>query len=560
MRLINQHLIALSPLTFLFVWGLTIEHSIPSAPEVNSHPGSHQNEPLEEVISLSQEHIDAVNRRRRIVLQYDPSELGTDFQAWIAKRFKFMDKPGNQIDALWWDIGGANTAPYPSRVGDRYEHPGIKKWWDQGIDWVEELVKETRKRNLEVFWNYRMAEVELRVGSNNHENAVKKAHPDWVLKSWYDQGLWNYAVPKVRQYRLEFIQELLEKYQFDGIQLDFARHVPILPVGRQWELRENVTEFVRMVRLMMLEMEKKLGRPILLSVKVPRNMEGCRVDGFDVETWARLNLVDFFVMGARSVDVDINAYRQITTGRNIKLFPCWDDYHSSDAYRGAPPEFLRGLFGNWWQQGADGVVIFNWWVDEDSDYDVKRYLTMDNEGGSRETLRFKDKMFMVERRGGYPWAEGYHGRNDTAPLPFTLANDGRPGVFHIRISDHIGSYADRIDRVTMRLVIFGAKEGDKIGAKLNGVKLVQNNEDFDWKDPQIFSPRPQPNSGSALPADLSVAPDQQLLRLEYELNPRLGRVGQNQIEVSIEHREPYGYGSSIHNIVLEKLEIHLDYK
>ena len=562
MKLINQHLITLSPLTFLFVGGLTIVPSIPSAQEVNSYmPGSPQNEPVEEVIRLSQEHIDAVNQRRRIVLQYDPfSELETDFKQWISKRFKYIDKPENQIDALWWDIGGANTAPYPSRVGDRYEHPGIKKWWDQGIDWVEELVKETRKRNLEVFWNYRMAEVELKVGSNNHENAIKKAHPDWVLKSWYDQGLWNYAVPEVRQYRLEFIQELLEKYQFDGIQLDFARHVPILPVGRQWELRENVTEFVRMVRLMMLEMEKKLGRHILLSVKVPRNMEGCRVDGFDVETWARLNLVDFFVMGTRSVDVDINAYRQITTGRNIKLFPCWDDYHSSDAYRGAPPEFLRGLFGNWWQQGADGVVIFNWWVDEDSDYDIKRYLAMDNETGSPETLRFKDKIFVIERRGGYPWAEGFLGRNDTAPLPFTLANDGRPGVFQIRISNHLGSYSDRINQLTLRVIIFGAKEGDKIGARLNGVNLVHILEDYQWKDNQILSPQSQPNSGSSLPSDRPVDPNQKLLRLEFKVQPRLCQIGENQVEIFINQRQPYGYGSNIHNIVLEKLEFHLDYK
>ena len=554
MVLKNKHLVTLSLVPLILFLGSATQETNPFGQNPNSLSPNYED--YTSVISLSQDHIDAVNRRRRIVLQYDAfSEMGTDFKEWIAKRFKFIDKPGNQIDAIWWDMGWGSNTVYPGQgLLDQNENPEMRKWWDQGIDWVEELVKETRKRDLEVYWNYRVAEVD------QWENPVKKAHPDWVVKSWYYQGLWNYAVPEVRQHHKAFIQELLEKYQFDGIQLDFARHVPILPIGRQWELRDNVTEFVRIVRLMMLEMEKKLGRPLLLSVKVPRNLEGCRIDGFDVETWARLNLVDFFVMGSRSFDVDIAAYRRITRGSNIKLFPCWDDYHSSDGYRDPPPEFMRGVFGNWWQQGADGVVIFNWWVDQDSDYDIKRYLAMDNEAGSPETLRLKDQIFAIERRGGYPWAEGFMGRNDIAPLPFTLANDGRPGVFQIRISDQVGSYADQINHVTLRAIIFGAKQGDQIGAKLNGVELDQEIEDYQWKDPQIYSPRPQPNSGSGLPPGLPPDQDQKLLRLEFNLPPRMCRIGENQVEISIKHREPHSHGSSSHNIVLEKLEVHLDYK
>ena len=93
---------------------------------------------------------------------------------------------------------------------------------------------------------------------------------------------------------------------------------------------------------------------------MPQNLEGCRVDGFDVEVWAREHLVDIFTLGSRSVDVDLAAFRNITAGRDIKLQPCFDDHHTTDGYRYPPIEVLRGVFANWWQQGADSVVTFNW--------------------------------------------------------------------------------------------------------------------------------------------------------------------------------------------------------
>jgi hypothetical protein len=393
-------------------------------------------------------------------LQYDLfRDLGTDFNKWIAGHFEPFDKKDHQVDAIWLDIGGANMAPYPERVGDRYEHPGLKKWWDNGIDWIEELVKESQKRDLEVFWNHRIAEVD------REENSLKKAHPDWVVKSWYYPGLWNLAVPEVRDYKVAFIKELIERYDFDGIQLDFARHVPCLPVGRQWELRDHVTEFVRMVRFMMLEMEKEQGCPLLLAVKVPKNLEGCRIDGFDVETWAQENLVDIFTLGTRSINVDIDAYRRITAGHNIKLQPCWDDYHSADAYKSPTHETLRGIFANWWQEGADGIMIFNWvankFFTDYAKYDQDRLLSMVRESGNQEIMLRKDKNFVIERRGGYPWGEGFIGLNNDSPLPVTLANDGRPAKIKMKISDNLRANSDNIQQVTLSTIILAPERETK---------------------------------------------------------------------------------------------------
>jgi len=523
-----------------------------------------------EFIQLSKKHHDAVNRRRRIVVQYDAhSDLGVDFDEWIAYRFHYVDEPGSQIDSIWWDIGAGRWAVYPSEILERFEHPGLLRWWGQGIDWVQRLLGESRKRGLEVFWNHRVSEVDIRATDTGLDmkdiNPVKKTHPDWVIKTWWWQGLWNLAVPEVREYQLGILHELAEKYELDGIQLDFARHIPCLPLGRQWELRDHVTEFVRMVRMMLIDIENKRGKPFLLSVKVPKNLAGCHADGFDVETWSRQNLVDIFTLGSRSMNVDVAGFRRITAGRNIKLQPCLDDHHATDGYRFPPIELFRGIFGNWWQQGADSVVTFNW--SNASPEVCEKYSILwgsklynlgpisqgqaYHEVGSPETIAYRDKFFAVERRGGYPWAEGFFGRNDDAPLPAMLANDGKPTALNMLICDNIRAISDRVKQVIIRAILFGANEGDKFDVQFNGVSIPLEIQDYLWKDPQIFSPGSQPISGGD--GRYPVNPEQKLLRLDFAVSSGLCHLGENQVSLSIVDRVPY----VCTDIFLEKFEIHV---
>jgi len=510
---------------------------------------------------LSEEHRQAVNRRRRIVVQYDAyNTLGVDFEKWIKYRFAYADEAGSQIDSLWWDIGPMGPAVYPGPANN----PQLEPWRKLGIDWVGRLVDETRKRGLEVFWSHRVSEVDINpsgLGASWKESAhpFKKSHPDWVLKTWWPHGLWNYAVPAVRQFKVELLRQIAEAYDLDGFQLDFARHVPCLPPGRQWELRHHVTQFVRMVRAMLMDVAQRRGHPILLAARVPRNLGGCRVDGLDIAAWAQQNLVDILTLGTRSIDVDIAGYRQATAGSNVKLQPCHDDHHATDAYQYPPIEFFRGVFANWWQQGADGVVTFNWHnappamcktvgARPGPPSQQQAY----HEIGDPKTLANKDKVFVVERRGGYPWAEGYFNRNDTAPLPVKLDRKGSPASLTVRISDDLPSLADKLKQLTLRMILFGASADDEFKVRLGGAALRLLVRDPDWKDRQIFSPRPQPASGGA--DRHKVNPAQKLLRIDFAVDPKACRAGENRVDVRLVHQPP-----TSGDVVLEKLEVHVDY-
>jgi hypothetical protein len=512
-------------------------------------------------IRLSPEHEAAVNRRRRIVVHYDAFDaFHLDFDRWLEYRFAYIDDPGSQIDAVWWDVQGLQPNEYPSLPGSYV----AQKWLDQGIDPIGKLVEESHRRKLEAFWNHRISEVDLGpFGSNawkSPPHPLKKAHPEWLIQTWWPHGLWNLAVAEVREYILNVLRRLAEKYAFDGFQLDFARHVPCLPPGRQWALRGHVTELLRMVREMTLEVAAKRGRPVLLAARVPRSLAGCRVDGFDIEAWARENLVDILTLASRSIEVDLAGYRRATAGKNIKLQPCFDDHHAPDGYRYAPIEVLRGVFANWWQQGANSIVTFNW---SNAPAEACRkagcspgpathrqaYL----EGGSPQSLRGKDKVFVVERRGGYPWAEGYFNHNDDAPLPVKLVGNGTPTIVSLRIADELKALAGSVKQLTLRTVYFGAEESDEFELKFNDQALTIRVRDAAWKDPQIFSPRRQPDSGGT--GDYKVDPGQRLLRLECSLSPQHCAVGENRVAVRLKRA-----AESAVPVVLEKLEVHVTYR
>ncbi|WP_167858976.1 alpha-amylase family protein [Paenibacillus cymbidii] len=520
------------------------------------------------VVQAVSSHADAANRRRRMIVQFDVlgemTELyGHDIDKLLAFTFHFADERGSQIDSIIWDIG--ECIPLEGVMANA----GIRKWKEQGIDIVAVLLDEAGKRGLENIWNHRISEVDFGPGGlglgMEEQSRLKAEHPDWVVKSWWWQGLWNLASSDLRAYKLAYLRGIAEQYAIDGIQLDFSRHVPCLPVGRQWECREHATAFVDMVRRMLLEVEAAQGRPLLLAAKVPENPAGCRIDGLDVAEWAERRLVDFFSLGSRTIDVDIAAFRRLTEGTSIKLYPCLDDHHATDGYRHPPIEFFRGVFGNWLQQGADGVQTFNWASATAEVYARNGSLRYQGgppsqrqaylEAGSMETLRRKDKQFAVERRGGYPWAEGYFNRNDGAPLPAALANDGRRLELALSVCDDVAACREEAVGVELAVVLYGARPGDRLALCVNGVTCEVESYDYEWKDPQLFSPAPQPASGGS--GVYEVNPEQRLLRVTAPVAPGLCKLGANRIGIGAVKRLPFLPGK---DIVVEKVELALRYK
>ena len=544
---------------------------------------------------LSSAHIDAINRHRRVIVNFDViSADGARFatkaiERLIEWKFMFTDEPGTHIDSICWSWGEGHQAPYPSDVLPLYDSPGFKKWADDGINIVQVFLEAAKQRDIESFFSYRIN------GSDNDLGPVakipmKEAHPDWLIHIWNANGYWNFALDGVHEYKLRILREAAEDYDFDGIELDFARVCPVLPPGHQWEYRDRLTDFIRATRAMLLEVGRKRGRPFLLAVRIPENLEGCHFDGIDAETWAQEELLDIFVMGCRSFDVDIPAFRRITEGTNIKLYPCIDDHHASDGYQWPPIEVMRGVAANWYQQGADGVQTFNFAhaTPEETDrllgqmYLEKGWGTHRQayqEIGDSDALKHKNKIFVVQRRGGghgttvipnpEDWSTPrfmYFNTNMFGQLPAPLDNDGKVDtLLTIAVADDASAEADRVDQITLRLLL-----SDPEAENLPDDERLQQVTVATIGHPDTLQNNP---AAKGIEDQIEVRVNNILLEtpkieegwLVFAVQPKFLAVGDNLVGVRVS-----GSGKGIpapmrstevqHQILIEKLEVHLKYR
>jgi hypothetical protein len=526
-----------------------------------------------EPVSLSADHAAAVDRQRRIFFQYDPAAdiqrpggFGADMDAVMSYVFDGVSQPSSQLDAICIDVSNEGVAHYRSKILPPIKHPGLMKWREQGLDYFDALIKEGHKRGKEIWWGLRMNEVErgdlatydIKVYAEMKErNPVKAAHPEWLIRSWWWQGFWNYAVKEVRDYRLSVVREVAEQYDFDGVHLDFLRTSPFLPPGKQWENRANLTDFMRETRRTLQAQATKRGRPLLLAARVPDSVEGCHIDGLDIETWAREGLVDVLILGTRTIKVDVASFRQAMAGAPVKLLPSFDSYHATDGYHGDQSlELIRGVFGNYLHQGADGVGVFNGIIGfpeqaeklgmtKTDPRDLQVFSTI----GSLATMRDQPRYLPIDRRGGYAHNEGYGSSNNNAPLPLDLRNDQAPSTLTLPLWEPVKAGTS----ARLRLVLYQHVTSDEVSVQINGTSLKQDLVDAQWKDPRIFSPNLQPATVSPGALVKNTA-TQKLTRLEFIVPAEILVRGDNRIVLSVDRKGPFSPSQSVK---VEKVELHL---
>ncbi len=456
----------------------------------------------------------------KILFQYDPcfGEYGhADPDALVSALFYAVDQ-GAKPDVIAWETH--RFLPSECECNDLTVYRSFK---ERGIDMMARLIDETHRRGIKAYWHHRFSEVDLFQNTDRRVNPIKEAHPDWTVGSWRPEGnMWNLAAEGLRDFKVGYITQMAGQYAFDGLTVDFLRHLPCLPVGAQWEMRDCVTDFLR-------RLCKGIPHGMKLGVKIPENPAACHADGFDVEAWLAEDLVQYLVVGSRSISADVASFRRMAAGTDTEIYPCWDTWHSSDACHWQDDDFYRGVFAEWIAEGADGIVGFNYLSAPD---EIIRPLVPagTKPWGTREFSDFTRQVagalggilpmtFAVERRGGYPYGEGAGGTNCFAPLPLSLM----PGI-----SAEIPLSICRTEAGVLQLVLSGANPSLPLEISLNGTPLAVITRDPAYIDRQIFWPAPQQPSGAGYCYTDHPTP---LLKITAQVGAGLLKPGKNRITV-----------------------------
>lgn len=168
---------------------------------------------------------------------------------------------------------------------------GFGQFMLAGGDIVSVFVQACRENGLSPFISYRLNDahgkeyVDAAPGTvprwaGHALSRFYKDHPEYRIgtdiNDWYKR-VHNWAIPAVRQHKYDFIEEICENYDIDGLELDFMRMCSLFNTNTTTSsLRKQiVTDFISQIR-QLLDRTSAAGQHRWLCVRVP-----CYIEAFD---------------------------------------------------------------------------------------------------------------------------------------------------------------------------------------------------------------------------------------------------------------------------------------
>jgi hypothetical protein len=369
--------------------------------------------------------------RARLILNEDDSHFFGSRSAQemtIEGLEAFVDQYANTAVTHLFLCPNAMKASYRSKVRDAiWELKGTqkppqedfaRKWCEnarlldaRGLDPYAVWIARCRVKKIYPWLSMRMNDVHNADDVDNyiHSSFWREHHEFWRVpggSSWTDRAL-DYGVPEVREQAMAFIRELLERYDPDGIELDWMRFGYHFRPGKEAEGATKLTEFMREVRTLIRQWSEKRGHPIRLGARVPTLPDAARGLGLDGVAWAREGLVDMLVptpfWATTDFDIPIELWRDqlgaasprvlLAAGAEILLRP----------YPAAKPieadlTSTRGFATAGFQRGADGIYLFNYMDPGPMTGGKDAYRTLLVEGLSPASIEKKPRRHVVTYR------------------------------------------------------------------------------------------------------------------------------------------------------------------
>lgn len=329
-----------------------------------------------------------------------------------------LTAPGSQVDTLLVCIN-AQVMYYPSRVGtlrgtrstpaeralwsphERHRFETVERFTAAGMDPYAVILAEARARGLETLVTFRMNDAH---GNDFLRTRFWEDHPDCRLAG----GALDFADARVRDHVVALIAEAAGRYDCDGVELDFQRfpsffrtgpNAPPEPQRRAW-----MNELVEQVRRHLDTLGSARGRRLLCAVRAPSTTSGAwptpeaaDAHGCDPAAWARQGWIDFLTVSEwlfTAESLPLGDWRaRLPAGFPIYagIQPEWRP-STQDAFCEFPlgPAGSRRVALRRWQEGADGIYLFNFFTTREWPMAFEPPFEVLNQLGSRATLEAID--------------------------------------------------------------------------------------------------------------------------------------------------------------------------
>ena len=284
------------------------------------------------------------------------------------------------VDVYAQDVFNSGFTLWESKFNDlvapgaAWQTPRAPEVFAAGLDPIEILVRRSHHHGMKFVAGFRMSDRHHR-GLINHPKHSKsmgsfyKEHTDWWIKDFpYMDGALDFNHQGVRDWMFNTMEEVVQGYDVDGLELNYMRYPHIFPIGHPEIHKPIQTRFTARLKEMLDAEGKKRGKKLTLGVLVPQTLEECEFLSLDVPAWINGGLVDYVVpcdFGCADFDAPYDEFAALTRESDCLLYPGAHPYPSRDPSGGGYHWVLlslagyRGLANNFYSQGADGFYIYN---------------------------------------------------------------------------------------------------------------------------------------------------------------------------------------------------------
>jgi len=342
---------------------------------------------------------------------------------------------------------------------------------ESDVDWLAESIKACRACGISPWVSVRMNDPH---GQAPHMESPLHKDPKYLLRQQGEPRIWaklNYQYKEVRDYYFAIIRELVEDYDFDGLELDWKRSAVCIPPPAAQEQIDMMTAWFTEIRKLTQAKAKRTGRPYYLGMHVPSEYKKLRHIGIDVEVIAKAGLIDFlcptnFMQTAWDMPYDrIKA----ELGPDLTIYGVTELQIKAEGRSVCDnPPALRGNAAGKLVLGADGIEQYNFfWA---ADY-AKAHPAMRNLH-DLESLRGQTKHYALSRMGNM--CDNNFDR--PVPLPATL-EPGRRRTFRLPMC---AEPTDRGLELTIQVAVQKTSDPPRIGVSFNGRWPNYDGQATDW--------------------------------------------------------------------------------
>lgn len=407
---------------------------------------------------------------------------------------------GTQVDALFWSIGESDVYYFRTRTAEmlgenvkQFQRAatlrlmrGLESVLKEREDYFQAMADRCRQIGIQFFVSVRMNDAhDSPKGWNNPDlySQFKRAHPELLLGDAVHPSFatgFDFFYEKVRQNKFKVIEEIVQDYDLDGIELDFLRHPAFFKPDEAYRNRHLITQLVRRVRALVDRVSKSRNKPFRLAARVPFSFNIAFKLGLDVSTWLKEDLLDVVTAGTprgHESDLSMQEYVEAIRGRDVTLLGQIGLYH--------PEKQTRATALNYWKQGVGGIYLFNWYAPL---WDQKLWRKSLVEIGDPGLLKHRDKRYLIDEQVSGLWQRSH----PRAQLPVKIQQQSVGGPARIRffVGDDVRAATVEGKLVKAKLVmrLEQVMDDDDLQFRLNGMVLSREMEDVQM-EPTLFGSR-----------------------------------------------------------------------